>query len=91
MPFALLSASARWIAKSYPSPSPCAAAAPAAYSKSDHCSLITPWGASVFDRLFHAISGAIASTRLSSAAVTNWIPPAYEPPLMPMRGSPAAS
>ena len=31
--------------------------------------------------------GAIASILRSIAAATNWMPPAYEPPCMPTRGS----
>ena len=42
-------------------------------------------------RLCHAMIGAIASMRLSSAAVVSSIPPAYDTPVMPTRGSPAAS
>jgi hypothetical protein len=42
-------------------------------------------------RSFHAICGTIASMRVSAAAVINWIPPAYEPPTIPIRGSPGES
>ncbi len=31
--------------------------------------------------------GTIASTRQSAAAVTNWMPPPYDAPTMPIRGS----
>ena len=37
------------------------------------------------------MSGTIASTRSSIAEVAVWMPPAYDPPIMPTTGSPAAS
>ena len=39
----------------------------------------------------HAMVGTITSTRQSMAAVTSWMPPPYEPPTMPTRGSVFAS
>jgi hypothetical protein len=35
--------------------------------------------------------GVIASTRASRAAVIHWMPPPYELPFMPTRGSPGLS
>ena len=35
-----------------------------------------------------AMSGTIASIRWSIAADTSWMPPPYEPPTIPTRGSP---
>ena len=40
---------------------------------------------------FHEMFGVITSTRASRAAVTHWMPPPYELPFMPTRGSPALS
>jgi hypothetical protein len=40
--------------------------------------------------LFHEISGAMASMRGSIAAEIHWTPPAYEPPAIPIFGSPGA-
>ena len=42
---------------------------------------------SVLFRVFQVIVGTIASTRWSMAAVTNWMPPPYDTPAMPIRGS----
>src|SRR5690349_4935403 len=37
---------------------------------------------------FHVIPGTIASTLSSVAAATNWMAPPYEPPTIPISGSP---
>src|SRR5690349_13487525 len=44
-------------------------------------------GASEYCRSFQVMIGTIASSRLSTLAVANWIWPPYEPPTMPTRGS----
>ncbi len=59
----------------------------AALSRPDH----PFFGVSALKRLVvsecHAIVGVIASTRQSIAAATSWMPPPYDAPAMPTRGS----
>ena len=53
------------------------------------------FGVSALSRLVvkecHAHDGTIASTRQSTAAVTSWMPPPYDAPTIPDRGSPFES